>query len=454
MDNILQKIAEYSVTSTEQLTKHFIIPTLKEKDRELLKPEDIFRHTSKAIIVGAAGSGKTTLLKFLCYYYSRIYLAEPATNPIAVFIPANSLNNFDISELRCIIEMQANEKVSNDIFERYLKENKIILLVDGLDEINPILRRKIFVQINDFSRQFSHLRIILSTRPIALKNEFQNVGFFNLVEFNDREMYEYVSRFIGKENTKFFMEATTNSFSKNLIRNPLQLKLLLSVYKSKGFLPLNLTSFYSDSIDYLFSTWEQEKHIASRSLLSLQDKYTILEQLAIYLFKRRTNMLFRSELNKLIKETPIIEDIQNIDIDAFVQELLTSGILVQMDTESVGFFHLTLQEYYGARAVSKNPRIIIDLISQPSYHIIVILACELMDDIDTVIEIAIEYNQFILAAQCLSHGKTNNNVLVDLIFKEFIQIMGKPFIGLLVSKYYNNSLVHNNTFAISVVEII
>lgn len=441
-DKILRKIAKYSVTSAEPLINHFVMPRLSTPNGDLLTPDAIFNRAPSAIIIGAPGTGKTTLLCFLAYSYSRAYLADPENNPAATFIPARHFNrDSTVVELqRAIAEVlseQVQAKVTREMLGKYIEEDRLILLIDGLDEIGANASQSILYQLAELLRRYSNSRIILSSRLIPLRVYFGDSTFFYLKEFGDKEIHQLVSHLSNNpQQAHDFIEAITIPKSlASMARNPLTLSLLWGVYKTRGRIPEVSTSLYTDLTDYLMSTWEKQKGIGARSIISLQDKQFILERLALFLLKHEEHTVSLSDLTKLIQKTLAYKDLKHIETSIIVQELLTSGLLVRTERDSAHFAHLSLLEYYVARAVSRDPPKVIDLLPHPNAYEAIILACEMMEDIEPVIEVAIERKQIVLAAQCLSRGRTNNRMLIDLVIKEFVQKVGEPFIETLVSTY-------------------
>jgi len=426
------------------------MPRLRTPSDESLTADAVLRDTSRAIIVGVAGIGKTTLLRFLAHKYSKAHLAEPKNNPAAAFIPARYLSrDCTIGEVQRVIARvlggEVKGRVTSGRVERYLEENRLILLIDGLDEIEPGVRPRILYEIDDLSRRYSDSGFVLSTRPIDLTVHFQDFALVHLEEFGTDQVEEFALRLHGRERGEAFIEAIAHKRSLGaLARNPLLLGLLSRVYEARGQIPSTSMSLYSDFTDYLMSTWEAQKSIGSRSLVSLRIKHLILEELAFYHFRRQQQKLCHSDLTRLIQQTLAHEGLSDIEVPAIVQELLASGLLVQADHERVSFCHMHLLEYYVARAVSRDPNRAMDLISQPAAHQVVISACELIDDIGSVIEAAIAHKQVLLAAQCLSHSRTSDERLIDLVIKEFVQEVGEPFIGMLVSTYAPEPLVERD----------
>ncbi len=168
---------------------------VKEEEREKLRRQPVLEAISqhpKLVLKGAPGAGKSTLVRYIALCLAGEALGEGQTNaallaeqgwqlsallPVHVILrdyaarglPAKqNLWQFITSELqegelpRCVAPLEA-----------HLKTQGGLLLLDGLDEVpEPNERREALQKaIEQFERDFPKVRILVTTRPLCLRQK-------------------------------------------------------------------------------------------------------------------------------------------------------------------------------------------------------------------------------------------------------------------------------------------
>lgn len=425
-----------------RFAQYFVTPSLTNANGGSIAVESLLELSSRFVIVGSAGIGKTTLLSYLAYRQAHKYQQEGRFGncPILVagrdFHRVQHIENF-ISKISTILSEQIGRKVESEDLIEVFKSGSASLLVDGLDEIEGNENRaETLLGLNDFSRRFSKPPILLSSRPSALSVSFSGFTYAHLTGFNNEQVRQFVVQLAHDSPemaVQFLNGITLNRSIEELAASPLLLSLLWNIFKVNGRIPTNPAFLYSDFTDYLLSTWEVRKGIGARTSLTLDIKHQLLEQIALYLFEREQIVFTKEEVNKIA--TGLLNEIQTIDENdlAIVNDLLSTSLLVRVDNNSFRFAHLSFVEYYTARAIRRDPQKVTNLVSKHGAHDIVMFACGLVDDIAPIVEAAIERKYMILAAKCISHGRTKNQKLTEYVVREFAREVGSPFIDLLIS---------------------
>jgi hypothetical protein len=138
-----QKISDYLYLSRPSLEK------------------SIFSEKGCFVLLGNPGSGKTTLLqKYFLNIIKKAY-ESPRKAKIPIFL---SLYNWDTNILSSLLDsIQRYTEFSQRTFSKLLKRNRIICILDGLDEV--IEQNEILSKVVEFHRQYPKVQIIVSTRP-------------------------------------------------------------------------------------------------------------------------------------------------------------------------------------------------------------------------------------------------------------------------------------------------
>ena len=209
--NILEEIASQQWLEISDLQN----PTSKEFDRFGLG--QISQHQipgiravethSKLRVLGKPGSGKTTFLQHLAIQCNQ---GNFAANLVPIFIPlrdfadesketgAFSLLNYIRSEfITCgISEQSAIANAPAKLIETLLREGRVLLLLDGLDEVLHQDNNAVLKEIRRFSEKYPKNLFVVTCRTAAKT--------FNLRRFTDVEIAPFTQAQIVAFAQKWF----------------------------------------------------------------------------------------------------------------------------------------------------------------------------------------------------------------------------------------------------------
>jgi Cdc6-like AAA superfamily ATPase len=445
-EKILHALAKFTletfssiIVGSRSIREFFITPQLKTADGNFVSVEALFEFYPRVIVVGSAGVGKTTLLRFFSNQQAAKFEAHEET-ACPVFI-----NGRELSGIHSLEELL--EKVSDLILERttiqiepdeirqYFLSGRLSLIVDGLDEISDTLNRnKVTYILSDFSRYFPYTNILLSSRPSNLTISFSGFSYLYLSSFGSEQVSQLIfalSEGDRNRGEKFLSALSENDSLKALAVTPLLIGLLWNVFQVRGYIPQTSAFLYSDFTDYLLSNWDTQRETRPKTLLTLDSKHRLLEEIAVHQFEQGVFVVGVEEISEIIAKALRELHIDENEEPNVLNELLSRGVLVEVAAGTIQFVHLSFLEYYVAKALVRTPQKLIALVSRPNAHQVLIFACGLIADVAPIIEAAIESGKVILAAKCLSHGRTDNKQLAEYVAQEFIREVGEPFTNLL-----------------------
>ena len=255
-----------------------------------------------------------------------------------------------------------------------LKKGRVLLLVDGLDEIHNDADRSTFVEhLEAFLGEYKLIRLVVTSREAGfglvapcLARFCERWRVAPLEEDAVTALCEHWHRLMSGESPKVTAEGRElarslleNNSLHRLAENPLLLTMLLVVKHGAGRLPPDRVSLYGRAVEVLLDTWNIKGHEA----LNLKEAIPQLAFIAFQLMQRGQQTATEKELLTLLEEAhekiPQIRRYATDTPDKFVKRVeLRSSLIIeaghQMEAgRAVPFYqfrHLTFQEYLAAVA--------------------------------------------------------------------------------------------------------
>ncbi len=192
------------------------------------------------LILGAPGSGKTTMLLELTRQ-SIERTRENVIEPIPVVFNLSSwtekltFTDWLTRELNVVYTIPKKGALT------WLKENKIILLLDGLDEVRQESRNKCVDAINQFRQQNRLISVVVCSRIqeyIELETRLSFNGAIEIQPLTSSQVDEYFERF-GKSLAGIRQVLEKDTLLHEMAKTPLFLSIMMLAYrdtKSKDIL--------------------------------------------------------------------------------------------------------------------------------------------------------------------------------------------------------------------------
>lgn len=316
-----------------KLTPTYIERTLTDS----LEREDLFKFESKRIklnqivsfertlvVLGDAGSGKSTELQHLAHFYN-----NADTPLVPVYRSLREYNNEDI------------ESFLPDDW-RTINEEVLLIILDGLDEVQPEYFASAANKISSFSEKFRFAKIVVSCRinfyEIPGESTSGTLPGFRCYFLNDltQSDVEYFIERESLESSVFLNEVIGNEELAELTNKPLFLSSLVSLYRDGGLINLNRTQIYEHFVRLSFILDESS---FKQNTESREAKIKVLERIALSMEATGKNILTEPELLRIIGKRQKLNLIKQTS--AFRKE----GKLWR-------FEHKSIQEYFSARVLA------------------------------------------------------------------------------------------------------
>jgi predicted MPP superfamily phosphohydrolase len=376
--------------------------------------ESLLAH-ERLLVVGQAGTGKTTFFRFIACMLARDRLGVPERGwgSWRRRQPDNRLFQMTPVLLRAIdlVTALAEDSMSRDnprrfvldlldeqcreneyaIARRYwetlLREGRILLLVDGIDEIvDEATRGRIYDVILDASREWNQCRVAVASRPVVgaglQKNRFHRVM---IDPFGNAEIEMFLAQWVNAlENTggqrddsrraRDFRRGLMAAINEQpriqkLAENGMMLTFLCVVQWNGGKLPHGLARVYGDVLTWLilareearrlegFTDWFARRAFAALALSMMSDDDP--RRAGVCEIERAVDAIMDIIRRDFFELTP---DEARQKARQWIQfECYESGVIEKVDAKRLRFWHLTFQEYLAALQLAwltdeDNPR--------------------------------------------------------------------------------------------------
>lgn len=416
-------------TTPTSLREQYVELKVADSAGTLFPVGDLLRQGVRLVLVGDPGAGKTTALREFAVRKSEDYLAGTA-DALPVFISLREAFHRDAGDLFSSVELPESQLVTQ----------RLLLLLDGLDELHYDRRPHALREIAKASRQLSNAQILLASRPSGLSpplpDEFR---FYHLESLDSAQLLQIVAKLPGdKQGIDLFREALSSSpFLEGLSRSPLLISLVWQVFQNRFRLPTVRAELYQTACDLLLSTWDSARAITRDRPLTLAKMHDVLSVVALDAFTqsavRMPAQRLRSVLSDYLRDAG-----ETGSVDSVLGQLMGTGLLIEDSYQSVSFPHLSFMEFYAARQLAHSPRRLATLISlgTPSVKELAIFAAGMLTDVAPLVEAAVDRRELILAATCLREGLTENGTLETYVLDQLRRELGQELVRKLTDSAY------------------
>lgn len=317
------------------------------------------------IITGMGGLGKSMMMRHLLIDAIENY-ADYRMLPL--FVPLKDYKNDYASIVDFFYEIfdLYSDGVNKEYFIELLGSGRVILLLDGLDEVKEKYRSEFDVALERFVNKYRNNYFIMSSRPNSNFIGFSRFTKTKLLPFTKEQSLALIQKLdLGKseENIKqgFLSELDKTLYNthKEFVQNPLLLTIMLLTYKQKTNIPNEMHKFYEKAYETLFSEHDNIKIGYERKYKTKlkQDKFA--EYFAEFCFISYQEDNFdpsEDDCRRYFEEMDLDEsDRERIYWKDFLDDLVDCVCLIYEEGQRYHFIHRSIQEYFCARYFYMQP---------------------------------------------------------------------------------------------------
>ena len=316
------------------------------------------------VVEGIAGQGKSIFLRYLC----SVELVRAEFIPVFLELRRVRKGPGLLDHIKSTLA-EFGLKVNLEQLEALLSSGRILLLLDGFDEVDEDNKSWLIDEIEHLAKCYDSVRVIVTSRPqsgIEVSPVFQVVKLSDLAE----DEYEAVIfRLLEDSATASDLIKRVQSHGgqvKELLKTPLLVTLLVLIYKASQEIPAQLSDFYDSIFKLLLQRHDGTKPgYRRRRLCRMNDSdyRRVFEALCFLAKKHKQGPLDHQTINATAQDA-----LKAVNIDEDSEDLLNDIIkitcLIVKDGEEYRFIHKSVQEYYAACFIKSKP----DVISKQIYE--------------------------------------------------------------------------------------
>ncbi|WP_338700905.1 NACHT domain-containing protein [Streptomyces sp. Q6] len=342
---------------------------------------------ARVLLRGEAGSGKTTLLRWLAVTAARGSFEGELTGwngLVPVLVKLREYSGRALPAPEALLDGVARTitgVMPRGWVERQLVDGRVLLLIDGVDELLDSERRGVRDWLRGLLRTYGDIRVVVTSRPAAAgadwlrREDFTALGidrmtlpdlaaFVRQWHLAVRELAEELPCTVDdlpRYERSLLASLKDRAPLQSLAGTPLLASMLCALHLNRGSqLPRDRMELYRNALHTLVHERDADRHVPSAvdSPLSLGDKMVILRDLAWRLSdNNRTEIGIDQAVRHVRDRLAAMRHLDPADSETVLEQLRgRSGILRSPAEGRLDFVHRTFQEYLAAEEAAQEDR--------------------------------------------------------------------------------------------------
>lgn len=363
--NILEQVSGRRRLDIEELLQTIDTGNLDTIPKKWFPAMAVVERYDKLMILGKPGSGKTTFLKWLALVCN---MGEWQSDRVPIFI---SLKDFAQTKKQPSLKSYITKQlkycgvVAPHIIQTLLNQGRVMVFLDGLDEVKPGDIERVLSEIRQFTTRFSASSFIITCRIAAQKYIFEQFTEVEIADFNQQQITDFVTKWFQVKNpvktADFLAKLSENQTLRALATNPLLLTFLCLVFEQRSDFPVPVCELYQEALDILLKKWDAQRHIERERVyqISPQQKLQLLSQIARisveqnqYLFPHKFLQQQITEYISNLTHSNTAQELLQIDSEAILQSIIAQhGLFVEQARGIYSFSHIAFQQYLAKKDI-------------------------------------------------------------------------------------------------------
>jgi hypothetical protein len=331
------------------------------------------RYGGRTVIVGHPGAGKSTFVTHMAYTAAMQSKAVLAPIVIKCRDFGSEPDLPPIDQIVRSLSVEYSVSTAKEDVEYLLALGRCLVIFDGVDEYVDVQhRRQQIAAIELLAMNFPLASIVCTTRKMGYESAKFRDDLFELLElheYTDEQVVDYATRWFAlmgrpdRDRQAFLIE------SNDIVEircNPLMLSLLCTLYRVRGYIPMNRRDVYKECADLLFYGWDALRHIP-QPVDNRRYGHNLMEDLAhfFFTFPSAAAGVEERQLVRLVaqyfRDTAGVEEHESLERASNFLEfcatrawLLTAAGFNSRGQRLFAFTHRTFMEFYTAEALIRR----------------------------------------------------------------------------------------------------
>ncbi|WP_138500673.1 NACHT domain-containing protein [Nostoc sp. PA-18-2419] len=326
------------------------------------------------MVLGGPGAGKSTFIRKMGLeaLKGKKERFKHACIPVFIELKRFASSNIDIEKFIAEEFRTCGFPSPEKFAAKALEEGKLLILLDGLDEVPTKNLTEAISQIQNFVDKYDKNRFIASCRTAAYRSGFRRFSDVAMADFDDSQIQQFIYNWFHCEPDKQantgdkcweLLQKPEHEAAKELAHTPLLLTFLCLVYDRSQSFPDNRSVLYRKALRILLEEWASQKRILRDEIyqgLHTELEEILLSEIAYLGFE--SDRLFFSQRD-IVGQIKIflasnLNAPQHLDGEAVLNAIaVQQGILVERAEDVFSFSHLTLQEYLTAQYIDDHRQV-------------------------------------------------------------------------------------------------
>ena len=326
-----------------------------EGNQLIVRDDFLIQDNNFINIIGIAGQGKSTILRKI--FIEQLKLGEK----IPFFIELRKAEKIGVKKYLEMILLDCGIAASEKIVIELLKSHKVVLMLDGFDEINSEYVSTVMDEILSINNQLS-TQMITTTRPDTRICNEPNITNYKVEFLSKEDIISIISKLNIKNGIDAdLMPALLETLSKNdnlseVMNLPILVNLFYVSYPYLDSVPESAVDFYSSLFVTLYLRHDKIKnHDREKSSpLSYKEAFECFNALCFMSLNDNNLDFTEISLSRYVESSMKVNGLLNDKNkpEHLLQDFIKVTCLIQKDGfNRYVFLHKSIQEYHAAEFV-------------------------------------------------------------------------------------------------------
>jgi hypothetical protein len=331
-------------------------PSSEQTGEQRLHWEDLAGH-ARVVLVGEPGAGKSTCLRRLVYEAELRSGQHVDTLPIYLQLREFNAADLTLEHLRRVLTSQL-DPTAPDEFDPPLNGGRVLLLLDGLDEIPEEHQRTALLEnIQTLCAQACSIRVVVTTREHSYHGELPEFTHLRIEPFSLDKISRWYLLTTGTAPTdarrsRMFAALLRDDNLRDLFGNPLMLAVVTAAGSRNWAGDGEKAALLRRCIEMLTENWDATRGVvrpSTRTVTPRQMETSLADLSCLLVLQNRAEFTI-GDFERLVETNVGIHDSPTELLDA----CHATGLITTQDRGTYRFTHRALRDYLAASRVAHH----------------------------------------------------------------------------------------------------